>query len=58
MQKLNPEAFRNIVSRLLEAHGRGMWSPDAAVVDKLKSKYGDADVFIEMGSANHEHNRM
>ena len=29
LQKNNPEAFRNVVKRMLEAHGRGMWNaPD------------------------------
>jgi len=30
----NPEAFRNIVGRTLEAHGRGFWQPED---EKLKA---------------------
>lgn len=26
LQKANPQAFKNIVRRLLEANGRGMWA--------------------------------
>lgn len=42
VQKLlnaNPEAFRNIVGRMLEAHGRGFWQPDAQKLEKLRSLY-------------------
>ncbi|MGB8702416.1 MAG: magnesium chelatase subunit H, partial [Thermosynechococcaceae cyanobacterium] len=28
LRKANPEAFRNVVGRMLEAHGRGFWHPD------------------------------
>jgi magnesium chelatase subunit H len=31
LQKNNPEAFRNILKRLLEAEGRGMWEPSNEV---------------------------
>jgi len=31
MRDANPEAFRNIVGRMLEAHGRSFWQPDDEV---------------------------
>jgi len=50
LQESNPEAFKNIVSRLLEAAGRGMWSADEKTLDKLRELYSDADDLIEEGS--------
>lgn len=50
LQRANPEAFKNIVRRLLEASGRGMWSTDTSTLDKLKDLYADADDIIEQGS--------
>jgi magnesium chelatase subunit H len=35
----NPEAFKNIVGRLLEATNRGMWEPDADTLAKLQDLY-------------------
>ncbi len=43
LQKSNPEAFKNVVRRLLEAHGRNMWEADEEVIDKLRELYSDAD---------------
>jgi magnesium chelatase subunit H len=39
LRKANPEAFRNIVGRMLEAHGRGFWHPDEEKLEKLKDLY-------------------
>ena len=50
LQESNPEAFKNIVSRLLEAAGRGMWSADEKTLDKLRELYSDADDLNEEGS--------
>lgn len=50
LQKSNPEAFKNVVRRLLEAAGRGMWSTDEATLEKLRSQYMDADDMIEQGT--------
>ncbi len=50
LQKSNPEAFKNVVRRLLEAEGRGMWSTDESTLDKLRAKYMDADDMIEQGT--------
>ena len=51
LQQSNPEAFKNVISRLLEAAGRGMWSADGETLDKLRDLYSDADDMIEEGSA-------
>ena len=47
LQKSNPEAFKNVVRRLLEANGRGMWETDNDTLDKLRELYSDADDMIE-----------
>ena len=51
LQRANPEAFKNVVRRLLEASGRGMWSTDDDTLDKLRELYSDADDIIEQGSS-------
>ena len=40
------EAFKNVVRRLLEASGRGMWDADDETIEKLKSLYSDADDLV------------
>lgn len=50
LQRSNPEAFKNVVRRLLEAAGRGMWSTDDKTLDKLRELYADADDLIEQGT--------
>ena len=52
LQKANPEAFRNIVSRLIEAHGRGFWRPSEEALEKLQSLYDRADLELEGVSSN------
>jgi magnesium chelatase subunit H len=47
LQKANPEAFKNVVRRLLEASGRGMWNADNDTLQKLRELYSDADDLIE-----------
>jgi len=47
LRDANPEAFRNLVSRMLEAHGRGFWQPDAEKLDKLRELYNLTDEEIE-----------
>jgi magnesium chelatase subunit H len=47
LQKANPQAFKNIVRRLLEANGRGMWESDRDTLQKLRELYADADDLIE-----------
>lgn len=47
LQKNNPEAFKNVVSRLLEAAGRGMWSTSEETLNRLQQMYADADDMVE-----------
>lgn len=47
LRQANPEAFRNIVGRMLEAHGRGFWQADAEMLDKLRQLYEVADETLE-----------
>jgi magnesium chelatase subunit H len=39
LRQANPEAFRNIVGRMLEAHGRGFWAADEGKIEKLRQLY-------------------
>jgi magnesium chelatase subunit H len=52
LQKSNPEAFKNVVRRLLEAAGRGMWNTDEETLEKLRNLYADADDMIEQVGAS------
>ena len=47
MKDLNPEAYRNILRRLLEAKGRGYWTPSDEVFEKLQDLYNDIEDEIE-----------
>ncbi|MBD1940731.1 magnesium chelatase subunit H [Microcoleus sp. FACHB-68] len=47
LREANPEAFRNIVGRMLEANGRGFWQPDADKLQKLRQLYEQSDAEIE-----------
>jgi magnesium chelatase subunit H len=47
LQRNNPEAFKNVVRRLLEAAGRGMWSTDADTLNRLQEKFAEADDLVE-----------
>ncbi len=47
LRKANPQAFGNIIKRMLEASGRGMWNADAAKLKKLRSLYSDIDSQME-----------
>jgi magnesium chelatase subunit H len=47
LRKANPEAFRNIVGRMLEANGRGFWQPDEEKLKELRSLYDVADGLLE-----------
>jgi magnesium chelatase subunit H len=39
LREANPEAFRNIVGRMIEAHGRGFWNADEEKLQKLRELY-------------------
>jgi magnesium chelatase subunit H len=47
LQKSNPEAFKNVIRRLLEAAGRGIWNTDEGNLTRLRNLYSDADDQIE-----------
>ncbi|MBD1858972.1 MULTISPECIES: magnesium chelatase subunit H [Leptolyngbya] len=47
LQEANPEAFRNIVARMLEANGRGFWNPDDEKLSKLRALYEQSDSKLE-----------
>lgn len=47
LRKANPEAFRNIVGRMLEANGRGFWQPDEEKLKELRTLYDMADEQLE-----------
>ncbi|MEG5160837.1 magnesium chelatase subunit H [Microcoleus sp. AT3-A2] len=47
LREANPEAFRNIVGRMLEANGRGFWLPDADKLQQLRELYELTDEKIE-----------
>jgi len=47
LQEANPEAFKNIIRRLLEAEGRGLWTTDKETLEKLRELYSDADDLVE-----------
>ncbi|KAL7562060.1 hypothetical protein ACA910_011099 [Epithemia clementina (nom. ined.)] len=51
LQRSNPEAFKNVVRRLLEAAGRGMWSTNEDTLGKLRELYAEADDIVEQGSS-------
>jgi len=51
LQRSNPEAFKNVVRRLLEAAGRGMWETDNDTLEKLKELYDNVDDVVEQGTA-------
>ncbi|MGK7906716.1 MAG: magnesium chelatase subunit H [Synechococcus sp.] len=47
LKDANPEAFRNIVGRMLEAHGRGFWSPSEEKLNQLRDLYDLTDAELE-----------
>lgn len=47
LQRNNPEAFKNVLRRLLEAAGRGMCSTDDGTLNKLQELYAEADDLVE-----------
>ncbi|MEO1400141.1 MAG: magnesium chelatase subunit H [Cyanobacteria bacterium J06635_1] len=47
LREANPEAFRNIVGRMIEASGRGLWKADPERLEKLQALYDLADQDLE-----------
>ncbi|GAB4213193.1 MAG: magnesium chelatase subunit H [Roseiflexaceae bacterium] len=48
LEQANPQAARNAVARLLEAHGRGIWNAGDATVARLQELYADLEDRLEM----------
>jgi magnesium chelatase subunit H len=49
LKQLNPEAFRNVLKRMLEANGRGFWKPSEKTLNKLQEMFNDVEDDIEFG---------
>ncbi len=47
LRDANPEAFRNIVGRAIEAHGRGFWNADEEKLQKLRELYESTEDELE-----------
>jgi magnesium chelatase subunit H len=47
LRQANPEAFRNVVGRMLEAHSRGLWNAPADKLDQLRNLYDLTDAELE-----------
>ncbi|MBD1933919.1 MULTISPECIES: magnesium chelatase subunit H [Cyanophyceae] len=47
LREANPEAFRNIVGRMIEANGRGFWQPNEDKLQKLRELYELSEAEIE-----------
>jgi magnesium chelatase subunit H len=47
LREANPEAFRNIVGRMLEAQGRGFWQVEEDRLKQLRSLYDLTDAELE-----------
>ncbi|MBW4570716.1 MAG: magnesium chelatase subunit H [Tolypothrix carrinoi HA7290-LM1] len=47
LRKSNPEAFRNIIGRMLEASGRGFWNASEDKLQQLRQLYDLTDEEIE-----------
>ena len=44
---LAPQAFGNVLRRMLEAAGRGMWAAKPEVLDQLRALYAEMDDELE-----------
>ena len=51
LREANPEAFKNVVRRMLELHGRGFWDADDERIKELQELYSELDTEVEMMSA-------
>jgi magnesium chelatase subunit H len=47
LREANPEAFRNVVGRMLEASSRGMWNAPSEKLEKLRDLYDLTDAELE-----------
>jgi len=51
LRHANPEAFRNVVGRLLEASSRGIWSATPETLERLRQLHDLTDAELEGVSA-------
>ncbi|GBF96914.1 protoporphyrin IX magnesium chelatase [Raphidocelis subcapitata] len=47
LRAANPQAYANVLRRCLEAAGRGIWKPDAEVVEALRQRFAEMDDELE-----------
>lgn len=47
LRSLNPHSARNLVGRLLEAAGRGLWEAEGEVVERLREVFGNLEDELE-----------
>ena len=47
LRRANPEAFRNVVGRMLEASSRGLWNAPAEKLEKLRQLHDLTDAELE-----------
>jgi len=47
LRQANPQAFSNVLKRMLEASGRGMWDASPEVLDRLRALYSEMDDQLE-----------
>lgn len=47
LRKANPQAFSNVVRRMLEGAGRGFWDASEEKLEKLRELYGELDQELE-----------
>ncbi|MDM7954152.1 MAG: cobaltochelatase subunit CobN [Cyanobium sp. CZS 25K] len=47
LREANPEAFRNVVGRMLEASSRGLWNAPSEKLEKLRDLYDLTDAELE-----------
>ena len=52
LRNSNPEAFRNILKRLLEANGRGYWIPPDNILQTLQEMYEDVEDEVEFAGGD------
>jgi magnesium chelatase subunit H len=47
LRRANPQAFRNVLRRMLEASGRGMWDADEETLAQLRDLYSETEDELE-----------
>lgn len=47
LRKSNPEAYKNVVRRMLEANGRGLWEATEDQLEQLQDLYAEMDEEVE-----------